>query len=64
MQSVLNEDSGQGITEYGAFIAFIALLTATVFSVTHGSLAPIASSLLSAAVHQSNNPRVTAANTP
>jgi hypothetical protein len=40
--------SGQGITEYGAIIAFVALLAAVTFSFTKGSLLPAVSAAFSA----------------
>ncbi len=33
------DESGQGIVEYGALLAFIGLLVTTVFVGSHGSLA-------------------------
>lgn len=35
----INEDSGQGITEYGVILAFVALLIVLVLSFVQGSMA-------------------------
>lgn len=34
----IKEESGQGITEYGAILAFVAVLVALVFTMTSGGL--------------------------
>lgn len=34
----LSDESGQGITEYGAVLAFVAILVALVFSISQGAL--------------------------
>ena len=39
LKRLLKEESGQGITEYGAILAFVALLIAVVFSLAQGKLA-------------------------
>lgn len=39
----LKDESGQGITEYGAIIAFVSLLVALTFSAANGSLMPAVS---------------------
>jgi Flp pilus assembly pilin Flp len=46
---------GQGITEYGAIIAFVALLVALVFSITTGTLRGAISAAFSACSGQLNN---------
>jgi Flp pilus assembly pilin Flp len=51
----INDESGQGITEYGAILAFVALLVALVFSLTKGALTSAISNAFSAVVHQLNN---------
>ncbi|HMY51325.1 MAG: hypothetical protein SFV17_08585 [Candidatus Obscuribacter sp.] len=52
-QFVENE-SGQGITEYGAILAFVAILVAVVFSITQGALSAAISKAFSAVVSQLN----------
>jgi len=49
-----NED-GQGITEYGAILAFVAILVAVVFSITQGALTSAISKAFSAVVSQLNH---------
>jgi Flp pilus assembly pilin Flp len=49
------DESGQGITEYGAILAFVALLVALVFSITRGALMSAISAAFSAVVSQLNN---------
>jgi len=49
------DESGQGITEYGAILAFVALLVALVFSITRGALMSAISRSFSAVVSQLNN---------
>ena len=34
----IKDESGQGITEYGAILAFVAILVAVVFSITQGEI--------------------------
>lgn len=48
------DESGQGITEYGAIIAFISLLVALTFSASQGSLMPAVSKAFSAVASQLN----------
>lgn len=48
-----NED-GQGITEYGAIIAFVSLLVALTFSAANGSLMPAVSAAFRAVNSQLN----------
>ncbi len=50
----INDELGQGITEYGAILAFVALLVAVVFSFAQGSLASAISSAFSNCVRQLN----------
>ncbi len=38
-----SDEEGQGITEYGAIIAFVSLLVALAFSAANGSLMPAVS---------------------
>lgn len=46
---------GQGITEYGAIIAFVSVLIALVFAMTNGTLSDALSSAMSVIVSQLNN---------
>ena len=55
------DESGQGITEYGAILAFVAILVALVFSITRGALTNAISAAFSAVVSQLNNLSSTAA---
>ena len=48
------DESGQGITEYGAILAFVAVLVALVFSLTKGALTGAISQAFSAVVSQLN----------
>ena len=41
------DESGQGITEYGAILAFVAVLAALIFSLTKGALTGAISQALS-----------------
>lgn len=58
MRDTLNrfiyDESGQGITEYGAILAFVAILVAVVFAITQGALAGAISKAFSAVVSQLN----------
>ncbi len=49
------DESGQGITEYGAILAFVAILVAVVFGITKGALTTAISHAFSAVVQQLNN---------
>lgn len=49
------DESGQGITEYGAILAFVAILVAVVFSITQGALTAAISKAFSSVVSQLNN---------
>ncbi|MDP3510668.1 MAG: hypothetical protein Q8T09_22065 [Candidatus Melainabacteria bacterium] len=51
----ISDESGQGITEYGAILAFVAILVALVFSITQGALTAAISKAFSAVVSQLNN---------
>jgi Flp pilus assembly pilin Flp len=51
----IHEESGQGITEYGAILAFVAILVALVFGITKGALTGAISKAFSAVVSQLNN---------
>jgi Flp pilus assembly pilin Flp len=51
----INDESGQGITEYGAILAFVAILVALVFSITQGALRGAICSAFSAVVSQLNS---------
>lgn len=51
----VNDESGQGITEYGAILAFVAILVALVFAVAKGALSAAISAAFSAVVSQLNN---------
>jgi Flp pilus assembly pilin Flp len=46
---------GQGITEYGAMIAFVSILVALVFSLTNGKLSSALSCAFSSVSSQLNN---------
>jgi Flp pilus assembly pilin Flp len=53
-RNFINDESGQGITEYGAILAFVAILVAVVFSITQGALSSAISKAFSAVVSQLN----------
>lgn len=48
------DNSGQGITEYGAIIAFVAVLISITFFVSKGRLAPAVSAAFSQIANQVN----------
>lgn len=50
----VKDESGQGITEYGAILAFVAVLVALVFGFAKGSLASSISAAFSAVIAQLN----------
>ncbi|MBC8000199.1 MAG: hypothetical protein IAF58_19750 [Leptolyngbya sp.] len=50
-----NRRKGQGITEYAAIIAFVAVMVALTFSFAPGKLAPAISGAFSSCVNQLNN---------
>jgi len=54
INNLITEESGQGITEYGAILAFVALLIALVFGFANGTLAGAISSAFSSVVSQLN----------
>lgn len=58
----LKDEDGQGITEYGAILAFVAILVALVFSITQGALRGSICAAFSAVVRQLNNLSAGAAN--
>lgn len=51
----VSDESGQGITEYGAILAFVAILVAVVFSAARGQLASAISAAFSSVVTQLNS---------
>jgi Flp pilus assembly pilin Flp len=50
----VSDESGQGITEYGAVLAFVALLVAVVFGFAQGTLRQSLSQSFSTVVSQLN----------
>ena len=54
LNKFIHDESGQGITEYGAILAFVAILVAVVFAITQGALAGAISSAFSSVVSQLN----------
>ncbi len=54
LNDFVNDELGQGITEYGAILAFVALLVAVVFSFAQGSLTSAISQAFSNVVNQLN----------
>lgn len=55
MNRFVADESGQGITEYGAILAFVAVLVAMVFSFAKGALATSISSAFNAVITQLNS---------
>jgi Flp pilus assembly pilin Flp len=53
--SFIFDEDGQGITEYGAILAFVAILVALVFSITQGALRGAICAAFSAVVSQLNH---------
>lgn len=51
----LRQEEGQGISEYGALLAFIAILVALVFAFAPGKLAPAVSQAFSAVAQELND---------
>lgn len=49
-----DDESGQGITEYGAILAFVALLVAVVFGFAQGTLQRAISQSFSTVISQLN----------
>jgi Flp pilus assembly pilin Flp len=62
IKQFVTDESGQGITEYGAILAFVAILVALVFSITKGALTSAISAAFSSVVGQLNNLSSAAAN--
>ena len=54
LASFFADESGQGITEYGAVLAFVALLVAVVFGFARGALQSTLSESFSTIVSQLN----------
>ena len=54
MKDFIKDESGQGITEYAAVLAFVAILVAVVFGFTQGSLRNAISQSMSTIVAQLN----------
>jgi Flp pilus assembly pilin Flp len=54
-----NDESGQGITEYGAILAFVALLVAVVFGFAQGTLQSAISQSFSRVVSELNRMNTT-----
>lgn len=54
LNDFIDDELGQGITEYGAILAFVALLVAVVFSFAQGSLTSAISQAFSNVVRQLN----------
>ncbi len=54
LKNFMSDESGQGITEYGAILAFVALLVAVVFSFASGTLTSAISQSFSTIVNQLN----------
>ncbi|MBK9200871.1 MAG: Flp family type IVb pilin [Candidatus Obscuribacter sp.] len=54
LKRFVSDEDGQGITEYGAILAFVAILVAVVFSITQGALSAGISKAFSAVVFQLN----------
>ena len=50
----IDNESGQGITEYGAILAFVAILVALVFAITQGALAGAISAAFSSVIRKLN----------
>lgn len=55
LSQFLTDESGQAITEYGAILAFVALIVALVFSLTSGSVRCALENAFSVIVFQLNN---------
>jgi len=51
----IKDENGQGITEYGAMLAFVAILVALVFGLTNGSLRGAICAAFSSVTSQLNN---------
>jgi Flp pilus assembly pilin Flp len=55
ISNFFTSEEGQGITEYGAILAFVAILVAVVFSITQGALSSAISKAFSSVVSQLNH---------
>ena len=55
LKQFIHDESGQGITEYGAILAFVAILIALVFALTSGALKTAISNAFAAVTAQLNN---------
>jgi len=55
MDRFVADESGQGITEYGAILAFVAVLVALVFSFAQGGLKGAISAAFSSVIAQLNS---------
>lgn len=53
-RSFIDDETGQGITEYGAILAFVALLVAVVFGFAQGTLQSALSQSFSRVVSEMN----------
>ena len=51
----IEDENGQGITEYGAMLAFVAILVALVFGLTNSSLRGAVCAAFSSVSSQLNN---------
>jgi Flp pilus assembly pilin Flp len=58
----IEDEDGQGITEYGAMLAFVAILVALVFGITHGTLRGAVCAAFSSVTSQLNNMSAGASN--
>ena len=54
LKNFWQEESAQGITEYGAILAFVSLLVALTFGLTSGSLMPAISAAFHSVASQLN----------
>jgi Flp pilus assembly pilin Flp len=61
LKEFIFNESGQAITEYGAILAFVAILVAVVFGVTKGALSSAISGAFSSVVSQLNHLSASAA---
>ena len=55
IKMILKDESGQGITEYGALVAFVTVIVATVFSVGQGTLSAAVKTSFSGVANSLNN---------
>jgi len=54
-KNLWQDETGQGITEYGAIIAFVAIIIAITFGLSNGSLMPAVSQAFSSVTSQLNS---------